>query len=106
MALIQTKFGAFCSTRRSQMCRSLAMMAEAIGVEAEYISAIEHGDSSITESYVERVAEYFGLKYEYLLPYAFPERYDVPEQPKKSGVSERHIPISGNVISLDDHRVT
>jgi transcriptional regulator with XRE-family HTH domain len=78
------------------------MMAEAMGMEAEHLSGIEHGEISLTEIHVERSAEYFGIPYEYLLPYAFPERYSKPE-PKES---DRPIasPASSNVISLDDHR--
>jgi hypothetical protein len=46
------------------------------------------------------------LKYEYLLPYAFPKRYAVARESKKPDVSGRNAPMPGDVISLDDYRVT
>lgn len=103
MSIKLTNFGQYCAQLRSRTCRSLAMMAEAIGYDVEYISAIEHGDVEATDTYVERVAEYFSVRFEYLLAKAFPERF-LKAKPTYEESRVASLDLPANVVVLDEHR--
>ncbi len=66
MNLTLTAFGKYCDERRRENKRTIGMMADALGVDTAYISAVERGEILPPECYIENVAEFFGAKIEYV----------------------------------------
>jgi ribosome-binding protein aMBF1 (putative translation factor) len=98
----RSKFGLFCVGRRRETGRNLGMMAAAIGFDEDYICSIESGDIQPPDCYIEEVAQYFGLKLEYI--YQMLKDANQIKPASEMGKSLEGGDVGAKILSLADHK--